>query len=101
MPRFVPRPIHRGFEPLPFDLPITATLLQAVQHRGQRKIPIVEQGRLQIGCSNGVRDVRQPVLCQRLWLEMKLCEILHGARTDPFAAAPIVVITIRRTHKSK
>ena len=38
---------------------------------------------------------------QRLWLEVKLCEILHGARTDPFIAAPLMVITIRRTHKSK
>jgi hypothetical protein len=38
---------------------------------------------------------------QRLWLEVKLREILHGARTDPFIAAPLVVITIRRTHKSK
>jgi hypothetical protein len=41
------------------------------------------------------------VSSQRLWLEVKLREILHGARTDPFIAAPLVVITIRRTHKSK
>jgi len=38
---------------------------------------------------------------QRLRLEVKLCEIFHGARNDPFIAAPLVVITIRRTHKSK
>ena len=76
-------------------------LLQAVQHRGQRQVSVVEQGRLQIGRWDGVRDVRQPVPRQRLWLEVKLCEILHGARTDPFIAAPLVVITMRRTHKSK
>ena len=101
MPRFVPKPIHCGFDLLPFGLPIPATLLQAEQHRGQRKIPVVEQGRLQIGRWDGVRDVRQPVPRQRLWLEVKLYEILHGARADPFIAAPLVVITIRRTHKSK
>ncbi len=41
------------------------------------------------------------VLGQRLWLEVKLCEILHGARTDPFIAAPLLVIKMQRIHKSK
>jgi len=36
---------------------------------------------------------------QRLWLEERLCEILHGAGADPFIAAPLVVITMRRIHK--
>ena len=38
---------------------------------------------------------------QRPWLEVKLCEILHGARNDPFIAAPLVVITKLLAHKSK
>jgi late competence protein required for DNA uptake (superfamily II DNA/RNA helicase) len=37
----------------------------------------------------------------RRWFEVKLCEVLHGSRTDPFIAAPLVVVTMRRTHKSK
>lgn len=38
---------------------------------------------------------------QRLWLEMKLCESLHGARTSPLVGGLHLVITMRLTNKSK
>lgn len=43
----------------------------------------------------------EAVPLQRPWLEVKLCEILHGARTGPLSAVSLLVITMRLTHKSK
>jgi hypothetical protein len=74
------QPIYCGFDLLPFGLAVPATLLQSVQHNGQRQVPVIEQGCSQIGHWNGVRDVRQPIPRQHPWLEVKLCEILHGAQ---------------------
>lgn len=37
---------------------------------------------------------------QRLWLEVKLCECLHGGRTGPLVGGLHVIITMRLTNKS-
>ena len=42
----------------------------------------------------------EAIQLQRPWLEVKLCEILHGTRSGPLIAAPLVVITTRRTYRS-
>lgn len=38
---------------------------------------------------------------QRLWLEVKLCEVYIDDRTEPLVGGPHVVITMRLTNKPR